>query len=290
MVQCKATGTDKVVNGGVTGGSGTSEVICQAAINACAVINSRLAPYRLQQGDNRGSKLSRDDWTRLLKSLPSDVSLNAEGWYSPTANPNNQEFQYFVYGACVSEIEMNVLTGEVHVLASEIVYDCGQSLNPAVDIGQIEGGLMMGLGYFLQEEITYDNTTAGLKNIGTWEYKPPNAQDVPSVFNVTLMKDMYNTDGILGSKATGEPPYILANSIFFACKMAIDSARSQSAQVQSRRGGNSMPYLQLSAPLTIDQRQQACMNDDMVTFNTHKKNGRTPYTNNANIKKYVLPC
>merc|ERR1712085_122406 len=87
-------------------------------------------------------------WAELVASQPPDVSLNADGWYSPPENPNKQEFQYYVWGACVSEVELDVLTGMVNVLSSEIMYDCGRSLNPAVDIGQIEGGFVMGLGYF----------------------------------------------------------------------------------------------------------------------------------------------
>lgn len=317
MVKCQSTSTNKIVNGATTGGSGTSEVVCKAALNACDELNARLAPYRgIQQqqpsqrattvyaAGSRGhnsharvsvTKLGPDDWVKLLQSLPSDVSLNASGWYSPTENPNGQEFQYFVYGAAVSEIELNVLTGEVHTLSSEISYDCGVSLNPAVDIGQIEGAFVMGLGYFLQEKVEY-SSTGGLKSIGTWEYKPPNAQDVPSVFNVTLLKNMYNTAGIMGSKATGEPPYVLANSIFFATKKAIDSARSDSHSSNlnsaSRWGGSSvkgpLPYLQLAAPLTIDQRQQACMAD--VTMNSNINTFGQQNKINPNIKKFVLPC
>lgn len=308
MVKCKYTATDKVVNAATTGGSGTSEVVCQAAINACAVLNARLDPYRnnatystpasqpniryavgSRGATGRQSKVGPDEWVRLLQSLPSDVSLNSEGWYSPMENPNGQPFQYFVYGACVSEIEMNVLTGEVHVLAAEIVYDCGVSLNPAVDIGQIEGAFVMGQGYFLQEQVEY-SSSGSLKNIGSWEYKPPNAQDVPGVFNVTLMKNMYNKAGILGSKATGEPPYVLSNSIFFAVKKAIDSARWDQLNVHQRSvnqwGGStpvSLPYLQLSAPLTIDQRQQACMSGVTPGFGTFQKT-------KPSTKSYILPC
>ena len=149
--------TEKLANGGVTGGSGTSEVIVQAALNACATMNARLDPFRpsaLQRASSNGEALRQApprrgkgsctgkelmdtaDWVTLLKSVPSDVSLNAEGWYSPTQNPGGEEFQYFVYAACVSEIEMDVLSGEVQVLAAEIVYDCGQSLNPSVDLGE----------------------------------------------------------------------------------------------------------------------------------------------------------
>ena len=69
----------------------------------------------------------------MIASIPCDVSLNAEGWFSPVDNPNGQPFQYFVYAACVTEVELDVLSGDMHILSSDIVYDCGKSLNPAVD-------------------------------------------------------------------------------------------------------------------------------------------------------------
>ncbi|KAJ1392775.1 molybdopterin binding aldehyde oxidase/xanthine dehydrogenase, partial [Ochromonadaceae sp. CCMP2298] len=213
-----AADTSRVVNGGATGGSGTSEVVVQACINACQKINDRLAPYRTYRTLGRGGAQSTSDWVALLSSLPSDVSLNAEGWFSPTQEGGGQPFQYFVYAACVTEIELDVLSGEVHVLASEIVYDCGQSLNPAIDCGQIEGALVMGLGYFLTEK-------GQLLTSGTWEYKPPLAQEVPALLTLTLLKNVYNKEGILGSKAVGEPPYIVANSVYFAVKDAVLSAR-----------------------------------------------------------------
>jgi xanthine dehydrogenase molybdopterin-binding subunit B len=148
LIRVTSTSTEKISNGGVTGGSGTSEVIVQAAINACDTLNNRLDPYRsgAKKAATRGSRGSgrvsaapetaTEDWIALLQSLPYDVSLNVEGWYSPVSNPNGQEFQYFVYGAAVTEVEVDVLSGDVMVLSSEIVYDCGQSLNPAVDIGK----------------------------------------------------------------------------------------------------------------------------------------------------------
>jgi xanthine dehydrogenase/oxidase len=276
LIRVTAIGTDKVVNGGITGGSGTSEVVCQAALNACATLNARLDPYRSAASvlsestttapaavaaaavlpSNNKKKLqvrtqqSDSTWRLLLASLPCDVSLNVEGWYSPAANPNNQPFQYFVYAACVSEIELDVLSGEMHVLASELTYDCGQSLNPAVDIGQIEGAFMMGLGYFLTEHKEYSAETALLETNGTWEYKPPMVQEIPSVFNVTLLKNMYNTDGILGSKAVGEPPMVTANSIYFALRQAIAAARLDAGNVD---------YFDLPVPATVAERQRACL-------------------------------
>lgn len=185
----------------------------------------------------------------LLASLPYSVSLNVEGWYSPNSNPNEQFFQYFVYAAAVSEIELDVLSGEVHVQSTEIVYDCGQSLNPAIDIGQIEGAFIMGLGYFLQESIEFDEL-GNLLSSGTWEYKPPLASDIPSVFNVTLLANVPNQAGIMRSKAVGEPPYVIANSVYFATKSAIASARGDRS---------AMGYFELAAPSTIDIRQLACL-------------------------------
>eukprot|EP01034_Spumella_vulgaris_P024084 gene24084-30387_t len=256
LVRVTATATDKVVNGGPTGGSGTSEVVVQAALNACAALNDRLDPFRpstktVQLTNKRRYAKSTDtaSWVELLSSLPCDVSLNVEGWFSPPENPNGQAFQYFVYAAAVTEIELDVLSGAVHVLASEIVYDCGQSLNPAVDCGQIEGALVMGLGYFLTEKVEYAPSGL-LQTAGTWEYKPPMVQDIPSVLMLTLLKNAYNPDGILGSKAVGEPPMVTASSIYFALKMAIQSARGD-AGVSG--------HFDLEVPSTVDLRQKACL-------------------------------
>jgi xanthine dehydrogenase/oxidase len=249
LIRVLSSDTDKVVNLGCTGGSGTSEVTVQAAVNACQKINDRLAPYR--SNGKKFGQTSTADWVALLKSLPYDVSLNAEGWYSPNENPNGQFFQYFVYAACVTELELDVLSGEVHVLASEMVYDCGQSLNPAVDLGQIEGALVMGLGYFLTERVQYDVDNGQLLTNGTWEYKPPLAQDIPAVLNVTLLKNKYNESGILGSKAVGEPPFVVANSVYFALKMAVASARQDA--------GVGATSFAMEVPATVDVRQQACL-------------------------------
>lgn len=252
LIRVEKTSTDAVTNGGCTGGSGTSEVVVQAALNACATLNARLDPYRAQCRSGPKHPLKTSEWVQLLQSLPYEVSLNVEGWFSPSQNPNQQEFQYFVYAACVTEVELNVLSGEVHVLASELVYDCGRSLNPAVDIGQVEGGLMMGIGYFFNERVKYEEGTGMLKSVGTWEYKPPLAQDIPSILNVTFIANAYNKDGILGSKAVGEPPYIISNSAYFALKVAIASARQDAA---------APGYFNLEVPCSVDVRQTACLVD-----------------------------
>lgn len=273
LIRVVATSTDKVVNGGITGGSATSEVVVQAALNACKTLNDRLDPYRSSFNNKKDVKMSTKDWQTLLSSLPSDVSLNTEGWYSPTSNPNGQVFQYFVYAALVTELELDVLSGEVHIQSAEMVYDCGQSLNPAVDIGQIEGALVMALGYYLTERVEYNKTNGQLLTAGTWEYKPPLAQDIPGLINITLLKNKYNQSGILGSKAVGEPPYIVSNSVYFALKMAINSARkdalpyqpntSNSSSSSSSNNSNATTtttvHFALDVPATVDQRQLSCL-------------------------------
>jgi xanthine dehydrogenase/oxidase len=241
FIQITTSSTTRVANGGTTGGSGTSEVCCRAAMIACDVLNKRLLPFKQQY--------PTASWLELLSKLPPDISLNADGWYSPEMNPNQEEFQYYVWGACVSEISYDVLSGMVHVLSSEILYDCGLSLNPYLDLGQIEGAFVMGLGYLLQERVDY-NDKGMLESLGTWEYKPPLAQDIPSVFNVTLLSAAPNKAGILRSKAVGEPAIVFANSIYFATKMAIKSCRLDAGDEG---------YFSVDAPLTIDLRQQASL-------------------------------
>jgi xanthine dehydrogenase molybdopterin-binding subunit B len=241
FIRVVQTSTQRIANGGSTGGSSTSEVCCQAAINACNVLNARLLSTKKAHPDLV--------WPDLLGRVSSEVSLNADGWYSPKGNPNGNMFQYFVWGACVTEVELDVLTGMVHVLSSEIVYDCGKSLNPAVDVGQIAGGFVMAMGYYLQEGVSYA-PDGSLQTVGTWEYKPPLAQDIPSVFNLTLLRGTPNTSGILRSKAVGEPCIVLANSVFFAVKMAISAARVDAGLTR---------FIDVEAPMSIDVRQQACV-------------------------------
>jgi len=283
LVRVLTTSTDRIVNGGCTGGSGTSEVIVQAVLNACQTLNERLDPYRKASSISSSPStsvhhMSTDTWVSLLSSLPSSVSLNTEGWYSPDSNPNGQFFQYFVYAALVTELELDVLSGEVHVKSAEMVYDCGQSLNPVIDIGQIEGAVVMALGYFLTERMSYDSSSAALLTTGTWDYKPPLLQDIPGIINITLLKNKYNISGILGSKAVGEPPYIVSNSIYFALKMAIRSARmdafsSKKYQMTSIStttcnnnhdgiGGGDVvvsDVFELDVPATIDTRHLSCL-------------------------------
>ena len=107
----------------------------------------------------------------------------------------------------------------------------------------------MGLGYFLTENVIYDSA-GHLSTMGTFEYKVPLVKEIPAVFNVTLLDNIYNKDGILGSKAVGEPPYIIANSMYFALKSAIAAAR---------KDAGSSEYYALPVPAVVETRQLSCL-------------------------------
>jgi len=219
LITVVPTKSDSTPANSGTGGSGTSEASVQAALNACDVINTRLAPVKAAN--------PKATWPQLVSAASSmAIDLLAEGWFSPTSTPTGNVFQYFVYAAATSVVEIDVLTGELEILSTEMVYDCGESLNPLIDVGQIEGAYVMGLGLFLTEDVAFDGTTGELLSVGTFEYKPPYSLDIPQTMNVTLLPDCPNPIGILSSKATGEPPLSLAASVHLAIKYAVRAARA----------------------------------------------------------------
>lgn len=123
-------------------------------------------------------------------------------------------------------------------------------MNGLIDVGQAEGGFMMGLGYMILEKAIFDSETGKCVNNGTWEYKPPMAKDVPIDFRIKFIENKPNPLGVLGSKATGEPPLILSNSVLFAVRAAIEASRKE-------KGLNG--HFKLDLPATIDKVQQACL-------------------------------
>jgi len=235
------SGTLTVPNAQATGGSVTSELCSQAVMSACQTINQRLAPYRT----------SGATWQQAVSAaISAGVDLQAKGW----VNPGNSDLgpqQYSSYGATCLESQIDVLTGEIQILRTDILFDCGVSMNPAIDIGQVEGAFVQGLGYYLTETIDYDKDGVLTTN-GTWEYKPPSAYDIPIDFRVALLKNSSNPFGVLNSKAVGEPPLCMSCSVVFAAQHAIYAARSDIGNTNS---------FTLDAPATVEQIQQNCLVD-----------------------------
>lgn len=227
-------GSDKVAHGSLTGGSVTSEGVCEAVRDAIEKIAANLQPTKL--------KMEADG--KEIKSLAA-LAGAASGSSELQASGMNKRFQgedaqYHIYGACVSEVEVDMLTGETTILSSSILYDCGKSLNPVVDLGQCEGAFMMGVGFYLRERRLQHPETGKEASDGTWEYKIPCFQDVPLEFNVEFFPRTFE-EGILSSKASGEPPIVLASSVFCALRQAVTAAREQTGKKE---------YFQMNAPCT----------------------------------------
>uniref|UniRef100_A0A0A9Y781 Xanthine dehydrogenase/oxidase n=1 Tax=Lygus hesperus TaxID=30085 RepID=A0A0A9Y781_LYGHE len=162
-------------------------------------------------------------------------------------------FNYFTYGAACSEVQIDCLTGDHKVLRTDIVMDLGASLNPAIDIGQIEGAFMQGLGLFTIEQLLVSPAGALLTR-GPGAYKIPSFGDVPAEFNVSLLTNSSNPRAIYSSKSVGEPPLFLASSIFFALRDAIAAFRRQN-------GDDS--WFRMDSPATSARIRILC-EDDIV--------------------------
>lgn len=113
----------------------------------------------------------------------------------------DDDTSYDVWGVSCAEIEMDVLTGNVQILRMDILEDVGESISPGIDVGQIEGSIIMGLGFWLNEELIYDDETGRLTNNRTWNYKPPGFQDIPVDFRVTFFRNAKNPAGVVRSKS-----------------------------------------------------------------------------------------
>ena len=155
------------------------------------------------------------------------VSLSATGYYrTPKIHYDRESFSgrpfyYFAWGAAVTEVVVDVLTGEHRVLRADILHDCGDSLNPAVDLGQVEGGYVQGVGWLTSEELWW-NDAGKLCTHSPSTYKIPTCSDLAPDFRVELVQGMANREKtIYRSKAVGEPPLMLALSAFLAIRDAI---------------------------------------------------------------------
>ncbi|KAA0711294.1 Xanthine dehydrogenase/oxidase [Triplophysa tibetana] len=241
------TSTNTVPNTSPTAASASSDLNGMAVYNACQTLLQRLQPYK--------DKNPKGGWEEWVKTAYFDrVNLSANGFYkTPDLGYNfdtnsGRAFNYFSYGVAVSEVEIDCLTGSHKNLHTSIVMDVGKSLNPALDIGQVEGGFMQGLGLFTLEELKY-SPKGYLYTRGPGMYKIPAFGDIPVELKVSLLRDAPNEKAIFSSKAVGEPPLFLAASAFYAIKDAIASARAES--------GLTGPF-RLDSPATPERIRNAC--------------------------------
>jgi xanthine dehydrogenase large subunit len=240
-VRVSATSTAKVPNTSATAASSGSDLNGMAAMNACEEIKARMTAVAAKHFAVPGSEIvfasnrvyagNRSLSFAELAALSWEkrVSLSAAGFYRTpkvywdVATNTGRPFFYFVYGAAAAEVAVDTLTGEYRVLRAELIQDCGRSLNPAIDLGQIEGAFVQGMGWLTTEELWWDSD-GRLRTHGPSTYKIPGSRDVPAIFNARILSDAPNREAtIFRSKAIGEPPLMLAISVWLAIRDAIAS-------------------------------------------------------------------
>jgi xanthine dehydrogenase large subunit len=238
-IRINAADTSKVPNASATAASSGSDMNGKAAQIAARKIRNRLTEFAaghfsvnesaVDFEDGRVSVGSKGlDFAELVQLAWFDrVSLSATGFYrTPKINYDRSTFSgrpffYYAYGAAVAEVIVDMLTGENRILRVDIVHDCGDSLNPAMDLGQVEGGFVQGAGWLTSEELWW-NDAGELQTHAPSTYKIPTCSDLAPEFNVTLLENAANReDTIYRSKAVGEPPFMLAISVFQAIRDAI---------------------------------------------------------------------
>jgi xanthine dehydrogenase large subunit len=246
-VRCTATDTQKVANTSATAASTGSDLNGRAAQDAARQIRDRLAAFAATRWGGvaadvcfaagcvhvAGQALAFADV--VAQAYLARVQLWSDGFYATPGlrwdrqTMQGHPFYYFAYGAAVSEVLVDTLTGEFKLLRADVLQDAGTSLNPAVDIGQVEGAFIQGMGWLTMEELVWHpadgSPRAGLLlTHAPSTYKIPTANDCPAVFNVALFNRPNVQDSIHRSKAVGEPPLLLAFSVFFAIRDAISAA------------------------------------------------------------------
>ena len=241
QVRITATTTGKVPNTSATAASSGSDLNGMAAQAAARTIKTRLVTFAAEhwgvpqdQIEFLPGRVRVGNQEILFRELVwqaymARVSLSSTGFYKTPkihwdrAKGRGRPFYYFAYGAAASEVAIDTLTGESKVLRVDILHEVGRSLNPALDIGQIEGGFVQGMGWLTTEELWWDRE-GHLRTHAPSTYKIPACSDRPQVFNVRLLETAENReDTIFKSKAVGEPPLMLAISVLHAISDAIAS-------------------------------------------------------------------
>jgi xanthine dehydrogenase large subunit len=229
-VRCSATDTSKIANTSATAASTGSDLNGKAAQAAARTVRERLERFKADHPQHAALP-----WPQLVQqAYLARVQLWSDGFYATPglhwnkATLQGRPFHYFAYGAAVSEVVVDTLTGEHRLLAADILHDAGQSLNPALDIGQVEGAFIQGLGWLTMEELVWHpddgSPRAGLlMTHAPSTYKIPTANDAPPVFRTALFDAPNRVDSIHRSKAVGEPPLLLPISALLAIRDAVSA-------------------------------------------------------------------
>ncbi|MEP0049211.1 MAG: xanthine dehydrogenase molybdopterin binding subunit, partial [Roseobacter sp.] len=241
QIKITATDTAKVPNTSATAASSGSDLNGMAVQAACDTIKGRLTEFLALKHNCSATDVSFRDNHVLIgddarysfadvakKAYEARISLSATGFYKTPKlawdriKGKGRPFFYFAYGVSATEVAIDTLTGENRILRADILHDAGTSLNPALDIGQVEGGYVQGAGWLTTEELIWD-ATGRLRTHAPSTYKIPACSDQPDVFNVALWDEPNREETIYRSKAVGEPPLMLGISVFSALSQAVQA-------------------------------------------------------------------
>ena len=243
-VLCTAADTSKVPNASATAASSGTDLNGRAAQFAARTVRNNLAAFvagldGVGAGSVRfeGGQVITEQSTRRFADVvgaayANRIQLWSDGFYrTPKIHYDKttltgRPFYYFSYGAAVSEVAIDTLTGESRVLKVDILHDVGHSINPAIDIGQIEGGFVQGMGWLTTEQLAWSDK-GYLQTHAPSTYKIPATGDIPAHFKVDLWPEPNREDNVHGSKAVGEPPFMLGISVFEALRDAVAQAGGQ---------------------------------------------------------------
>ena len=235
MIKIKDTTTATVANSSATAASASSDLYGRAVHDACSQLLERLSRVK---GEDMIEKINNAYLER--------IDLSAHGFYKiePLTGFDwekgvGQLFSYFTFGVAFSVVQVDLLTGDHTVLQSNLLMDLGTPINAGIDIGQVEGAFIQGLGLFTREELMYSPADGMLITKGPGTYKIPTINDTPRAFTTKLFQSSarraFNNSegGVLGSRAVGEPPLFLAASVFFAIKDVVDGVRGKHTRLDS---------------------------------------------------------
>ena len=258
MVKITATDTAKVPNTSATAASSGSDLNGMAAKAAAETIKARLADFIAEKHQVKPAAVKFTDgtvrvagevypWAKVVAwAYQARVSLSSTGFYATPkivwdrVRGTGRPFFYFAYGAAVTEVVIDRLTGENRILRADLLHDTGTSLNPALDIGQVEGAYVQGAGWLTTEELVWDGK-GRLATHAPSTYKIPACSDRPPVFNVALWGKPNREDAVGKSKAVGEPPFMLGISALMALSDAVAAC------------GDGSVYPALDAPATAER-------------------------------------
>lgn len=250
QVLATASDTSKVPNASATAASSGTDLNAGAAQYAARKVRSNLAQFvagldgcgagavRFTDGEVITPSAKRSFSEVVKQAYANRIQLWSDGFYcTPKIHYDKttltgRPFFYFAYGAACSEVAIDTLTGESRVLKVDILHDVGNSINPAIDIGQIEGGFVQGMGWLTTEQLMWDDK-GRLSTHAPSTYKIPATGDIPEHFRIDLWPEPNREDNVFGSKAVGEPPLMLAISVFEALKAAIASARGGAVRLDA---------------------------------------------------------